>query len=108
MWKKICAIEDLQKRQVSEFRVDGINVAVVYGDQTVAVIPPMCPHLEEPLRDGFCDGRVLTCHKHLWQWDLETGAPCGEARKPLKRYLSKVERGDVFAFIESEIFYDYE
>ena len=107
-WRKVCSVSKLEKRQIAEIEVGGVRVAVVRGDDQIAVIPPLCPHLEEPLREGFCDGRTLTCHKHLWQWDLESGSPLGEACKPLKRYVSKVEAGDIFAFIDREILYDYE
>ena len=46
--------------------------------------------------EGLYDGNVLTCHQHLWQWDIKTGAPLGLAEAPLERY-------DVF--IEGEAIY---
>jgi toluene monooxygenase system ferredoxin subunit len=107
-WKNVCSLNALEKGQIVEHVVDGVRVVVVRGENHVVVIPPLCPHLEEPLRDGFCDGRTLTCQKHLWQWELESGNPLGEARKALKRYMSKVEGGEVLAFIEREILYDYD
>lgn len=107
-WKKICSLSELGERQIAEFHVDGIRVAVVRGDDHIVVIPPLCPHLAESLRQGFCDGRTLTCYKHLWQWDLETGNPLAQARKPLKRYLSKVQGDDIVAFVDHEIVYEYE
>lgn len=107
-WKKVCSLDEIKKGEIAEVELDGVRVAIVRGDEQVVVIPPLCPHLEEPLREGFCDGQTLTCHKHLWQWDLKSGEPMGEACKPLKRYMSKVEGGEVFAFIDREIVYDYE
>ena len=107
-WKKVCSLNDLEKDQIAEFDVQGVLAAVVRGENQPVVIPPMCPHLEEPLCEGICDGRTLTCHKHLWQWDLETGNPMGLAQKPLKRYDSKVEGDTLFALIDQEILYDYE
>jgi toluene monooxygenase system ferredoxin subunit len=32
------------------------------------------------------DGATLTCHMHLWQWDIRSGAPLGIAEAPLQRY----------------------
>jgi len=107
-WKKVCSLNELEQNQIMEFDVDGTPVAVVRGDNQTVVIPPMCPHLEEPLSQGICDGQTLTCHKHLWQWNLKTGEPLGLAQKPLKRYDSKVEGELLFALIDQEILYDYE
>ena len=46
----------------------------------------ICPHQEVPLCEGLFDGSTLTCHMHLWQWDVRTGAPLGIAEAPLQRY----------------------
>lgn len=107
-WHKICSLSDLCIGQIEEFSVGGVKVVVVRGEEGVLVIPPMCPHLEEPLREGMCDGKTLTCHKHLWQWDIKTCAPIGEARKPLQFYKSRVENNSVYAMIDEEILYDYD
>jgi toluene monooxygenase system ferredoxin subunit len=45
-----------------------------------------CPHQDVPLCEGLFDGATLTCHMHLWQWDVRTGAPLGLAEAPLQRY----------------------
>ena len=31
------------------------------------------------------DGSVLTCLEHMWQFDIHTGAPLGDAQEGLKR-----------------------
>src|SRR5438105_2764158 len=46
----------------------------------------MCPHQDVPLCEGLFDGSTLTCHMHLWQWDIKTGEPRGIAEAPLQRY----------------------
>lgn len=107
-WKKVCSAEDVHPGEIREVDVEGVIVAVVPGRSHIAVIPPMCPHLEEPLCDGITDGSTLTCHKHLWQWDLDTGSALGMAQAPLKKYESKVEGGVLYALIDREITYDYD
>ncbi len=39
---------------------------------------------------------VLTCSKHLWQWDLETGDPLGPAEKRLAVAPVRIENGKIF------------
>jgi toluene monooxygenase system ferredoxin subunit len=38
---------------------------------------------------------VLTCSKHLWQWDLNTGDPLGPAEKRLAVAPVRVENGKI-------------
>ena len=52
-----------------------------------------CPHQDVALCEGLYDGSVLTCHMHLWQWDVKSGAPQGIAEAPLERY-ALVREGD--------------
>ena len=59
--------------------------------------------VEECPRDGLkafeVDGdlRVLiTCHRHLWQWDVRTGEALGQAEAPLLRYEISEEDGVLY------------
>ena len=66
--------------------------------------------MEEPLEEsGVIDAQcVLTCTKHLWQWDLNSMTPTGAAEKPIETYACKVEGGHVLADVDVEIVYDFE
>ena len=57
---------------------------------------------------GLMDSGKLTCSKHLWQWDLESGDVLGAAEKPLLFYELKQEGDDLLALLESELVYDYD
>ncbi|PYO59017.1 MAG: methanesulfonate monooxygenase, partial [Candidatus Rokuibacteriota bacterium] len=52
--------------------------------------------MEVPLEEGFYDGSVITCHQHLWQWDVRSGAPIGLAEAPLERYELQEEDGVLY------------
>ena len=56
----------------------------------------ICPHQEVALCEGLYDGSVLTCHQHLWQWDIRTGAPLGLAEQPLEIYDTIVEGDSIY------------
>ncbi|MGH8599695.1 MAG: cyclic nucleotide-binding domain-containing protein, partial [Burkholderiales bacterium] len=56
----------------------------------------ICPHQDTPLCEGLYDGSVLTCHLHLWQWDIRNGAPIGLAEAPLQRYPVELEDDSIF------------
>lgn len=107
-WKRVCSVEDVAANAVKKFTVDGLEVVVVNLGGDFRILPPMCPHMEEPLADsGLYQDGVFTCTKHLWQWDLRTGAKMGEAERDIKMYQSKLEGRELFAFLDKPLTYEY-
>lgn len=107
-WKRVCAAADVPENKLKKFDVDGIAIIIAnYGDGFRG-FPPLCPHMEEPLdKSGIMMVGILTCSKHLWQWDLRSGDMMGETEKALLFYDVKQEGDDIFADIENELSYDY-
>ncbi|MEK9673763.1 MAG: Rieske 2Fe-2S domain-containing protein [Rhodospirillaceae bacterium] len=108
-WKKVCAAADVPENALRKFDIDGKELAVAnYGDG-FRVFPPYCPHMLEPLAvSGMLDGGILTCGKHLWQWDLKSGEMKGLSEKDILLYDCKVEGGDILADLSQELSYDWE
>jgi toluene monooxygenase system ferredoxin subunit len=78
------------------------------ADEFVA-FPPLCPHMAESLEvSGVCSDDMLTCTKHIWQWDLRTGEARGEAEKPLLRYPVRLQDGELWIDFERELVYDHD
>jgi toluene monooxygenase system ferredoxin subunit len=66
-WKKVCDVGDVEANSVKIFDVEGVNVLVTNYGGGFRAIPPICPHMEEPLAEsGIVANCVLTCSKHLW------------------------------------------
>ncbi len=108
-WKRICGTGDVAVNKLQKFTVDGIDIVVANMGGEFRAFPPVCPHMEEPLMDsGICDGTVLTCSKHLWQWDLNTGEKVGVAERDMLLYEVKRDGDDVMANIEKELVYNWE
>ena len=107
-WKRVCAAADVPENKLKKFDVGGIAIIIAnYGDGFRG-FPPLCPHMEEPLdKSGIMMVGILTCSKHLWQWDLRSGDLMGETEKALLFYDVKQEGDDIFADIENELSYDY-
>ncbi|OOG53211.1 Rieske 2Fe-2S domain-containing protein [Polaromonas sp. C04] len=94
-WEAACDAADFDGEEMMECRAGERDVLLVrLGDRIVAC-PALCPHLDERLAFGFADGNVLTCSKHLWQWDLETGDPLGIAEKRLAVAPVRIENGKI-------------
>jgi toluene monooxygenase system ferredoxin subunit len=91
----VCRVADVPENTLKECEAEGGRKLVVAnaGGEFVA-FQAMCPHQDVPLCEGLFDGQTLTCHMHLWQWDVKSGAPQGIAEAPLERY-PLVREGDV-------------
>jgi toluene monooxygenase system ferredoxin subunit len=108
-WKRICDTAEVPENSVKQFKVDGIPLVVVNYGEGFRAIPPICPHMEEPLAEsGVVVHCVLTCTKHLWAWDLRSLEMQGETERPLKTYEVKQENGALLANIENELAYDFD
>lgn len=108
-WKKVCSVDDVAAESLRKFDVDGIPVLIANLGEEFRAYPPACPHMEEPLeQSGICKDGLLTCTKHLWQWDMSTGRARGPAEKDLLMYALKREGNDLLVEIETELLYEYD
>jgi len=108
-WKRICDVAEIAENSVKQFDVDGIPIVVANYGEGFRAIPPVCPHMEEPLAESAVIARcILTCTKHLWAWNLKTLTMQGETEKPLKTYEIREENGAILANIEDELTYEFE
>ena len=48
-WKRVCAVGDVEVNAVKIFDIDGINILIANYGTGFRAIPPVCPHMEEPL-----------------------------------------------------------
>ncbi len=108
-WKRICAAGEVVENSIKKFDVDGVPILIVNYGKGFRAIPPVCPHMEEPLAESGVVARcVLTCTKHLWAWDLLTLDLRGETERPLKTYELREENGDLFARVDEELIYEFD
>jgi toluene monooxygenase system ferredoxin subunit len=74
----------------------GIKVLVARSGDEYFACQAVCPHQDVALCEGLFDGAVLTCHQHLWQWDIRSGAPMGLAEAPLECYPVEVDGDAIY------------
>ncbi len=108
-WKRVCNLDEVAVNTAKVFDVDGVNVLIVNYGKGFRAMPPVCPHMEEPLDvSGIVANCVLTCSKHLWAWNMQTLDMQGETEKPLKVYETKQAEGQLFVEVVEELLYDFE
>ena len=95
-WHRVCAVADVPVNGLKEVAANGTSMVIVNTGAGFVAFQAMCPHEAIPLADGVCDGSVLTCLEHMWQFDLKTGGPMGDAQEGLKGFPLKEERGEIY------------
>jgi toluene monooxygenase system ferredoxin subunit len=81
----------------------GLKLLVANAGEEYFAYQAMCPHQEVALCEGLYDGAVLTCHQHLWQWDIRTGAAIGLAEAPLESFPVQVEGESIYVVARSAL-----
>jgi toluene monooxygenase system ferredoxin subunit len=101
---RICSASDVPAGGMKGFDTElGVRVLVANAGETFHAYQGLCPHQDVCLDEGFFDGTTLTCHQHLWQWDIATGEPLGQAEAPLERYELEHDGGDIFVLQSSAL-----
>ena len=101
MWKRVCAVDDVAQGGMKECQVEaGPRILIINTGTERFAYQAECPHEAVALAEGIHDGSVLTCLAHLWQFDVRTGAPLGDAEKGLTGYRLKEEDGVLYAWID--------
>lgn len=94
---RICSAGEIPPNGMKSYDTDlGVKVLVVNTGDTFYAYQGLCPHQDVCLDEGFFDGSTLTCHQHLWQWDITTGEAVGQAEAPLEKYDLQHEGGEIF------------
>jgi toluene monooxygenase system ferredoxin subunit len=92
--RMVCRVADVPENTLKECEAEGgLKLVVANAGGEFVGFQAMCPHQDVPLCEGLFDGATLTCHMHLWQWDVRSGTPQGIAEAPLQRY-PLVREGD--------------
>ena len=98
--KAVCVTTDIPANGMQECAAEGgFNVLIANSGDEYFACQARCPHQDVALCEGMYDGSVLTCHQHLWQWDIRSGAPLGAAEAPLQRYEVSVENGAIYVLL---------
>ena len=98
--KFVCRRADVPANGMAAFDTgDGLKMLIASSGEEYFACQATCPHQDVSLAEGLFDGSVLTCHQHLWQWNILSGSPLGLAEIPLDCY--RVEMDDDSIYIDT-------
>ena len=100
----VCPRSQVPANGMVECAVEGgLKLLIANAGDDYFAYQAMCPHQDVALCEGLYDGSVLTCHQHLWQWDIRTGAPIGLAEAPLEGFPVEVEGDSIYVVAKSAL-----
>lgn len=95
--KLVCRRADVPANGMAAFDTgDGLKVLIASSGDEYFACQATCPHQDVSLAEGLFDGSVLTCHQHLWQWDIRSGSPRGLAELPLDCFKVEVDNDSIY------------
>jgi toluene monooxygenase system ferredoxin subunit len=95
--KFVCRRAEVPANGMAEFDAgEGLKVLIASSGEEYFACQATCPHQDVSLAEGLYDGSVLTCHQHLWQWDIRSGSPIGLAEMPLDCFKVEVDDDSIY------------
>jgi nitrite reductase (NADH) small subunit len=96
----VASVNDLKAGEGKPIEVNGKTIALFNIDGRFYAIDNTCKHQGGPLGEGTCEGIIVTCPWHGWQYNVETGVSPVNAQIKVDTYEVKVEGDDVKVKIE--------
>ena len=94
---RLAKTSDFGAARIKSFRLLGKPVGIVRNrDGSFFATEIACKHQNADLSTGTIDGDVLTCPRHGWRYDLNTGECLNHESSPLRRYALRVDGEDIY------------
>ncbi len=93
-WFKIANMEDITK-ELTRVSIGKRELVIVKRGDVLSVFSGACLHGEALLSEGFIEDDYLTCGKHLWQYNINTGQLVGDPSMHLKKLKIKIEQKEL-------------
>jgi toluene monooxygenase system ferredoxin subunit len=90
-WVPASDLDDLWEGEMTAVTVEGTSVLLVNVEGEVRAYLNVCPHQESALDEGDFDGEIITCARHLWEFDARSGAGRNPTNCALSVYPCRVD-----------------
>ncbi|OOG24322.1 carboxymuconolactone decarboxylase [Thioalkalivibrio denitrificans] len=97
-WHDLAPMEDIPEKEVTYLDCDGRNLFVYRTGHDIRVYDSRCPHQVTNIPHLALEGNRLTCPKHHWAFDIESGECVEIGDRPLRRFEHKVEQDRLMAY----------
>lgn len=97
-WHDVTSVEAVPQREAAYFEVDGRHLFTWRDGDEITVYDSRCPHQVTDIPHLSLEGTTLTCPKHQWAFDIESGACIAKGKRPLRHFEHKIADGRLLAY----------
>jgi nitrite reductase/ring-hydroxylating ferredoxin subunit/alkylhydroperoxidase/carboxymuconolactone decarboxylase family protein YurZ len=97
-WRDVAALEEIPEAEAAYFEVDGRHLFTWRKGDEISVYDSRCPHQVTDIPHLSLEGTTLTCPKHEWAFDIESGECIAKGKRPLNKFAHKTENGRLLAY----------
>ena len=97
-WHDIGSLEEVPQGKAGYYEIDGRHLFTYRKGDELRVYDSRCPHQVTDIPHLSLEGRTLTCPKHEWAFDIESGECTAKGNRPLRQFEHKIENGRVLAY----------
>lgn len=98
---KVARLDELPPGSAREVVLGDQIVALFHLEDRIVAVDGICPHQGGPLAQGSCNGPVVTCPWHGWQFDLRDGRSTTFRRVRIPTFEVCVEGDDILVAVPS-------
>jgi nitrite reductase/ring-hydroxylating ferredoxin subunit len=93
----LAKVSDFDKVRWRSYSVMARKVGIVKRrDGSFYAIEVACKHQNWDLTTGALEGNIVTCPRHFWKYNIETGQCLTHDSTHLRPYALKVEDGSIY------------
>jgi nitrite reductase/ring-hydroxylating ferredoxin subunit/alkylhydroperoxidase/carboxymuconolactone decarboxylase family protein YurZ len=97
-WHDLISLHEVSDGEVTFAESAGRHLFIYRKADQIKVYDSRCPHQVTDIPHLALEGRKVTCPKHHWAFDIETGECIEIGNRPLRQFDHKVEGGRLHAF----------
>ena len=97
-WHDVAAVADIPQEEAAYFEVDGRHLFTYRKGDEISVYDSRCPHQVTDIPHLSLEGKTLTCPKHEWAFNIESGECIAKGKRPLNRFEHKIEKDRLLAY----------
>lgn len=98
VWHDVAPVDEIPQEDAAYFEVDGRHIFTYRKGDDIHVYDSRCPHQVTDIPHLSLEGKTLTCPKHHWAFNIETGECIAKGKRPLRRFEHKMENGRLLAY----------
>lgn len=98
VWRPVIELDEIIEGGINKASVAGIQLILLQVDGELYAYEDACPHERHPLSLGELEDDILTCAKHLWEFEIKTGKHVSRINRPkcdLRSFAVRVVNGVV-------------